>query len=224
MKRWITSYCIVMLLLSLLCACSSQPNDTDQNDVDIKTENTDLAESTNAAVGSYIGNYENEPLYQKMMEIEKCTDPDALIAIIEKLYDEEFSCLALEIEDHGGEKTLRYKEPYADVLCVSTGFYNSFLGHFPVQTDTYLFFKGYSEQPLFMMDTDGTCIVHSYGMHTFADDETVSLVEGYVISDLYLALHGYINDTEENKASATEKIQAIDVYMDFENRVSSSIQ
>ncbi len=221
MKRRVLSVCIIIWLLLVLGSCgasTTEPEGVANRETAAGT--TEVSDYPTETEGYYSGNYESEPIYQKIMEIENCTDPDDLLAIINTLYGEEFSYITLEIDDASNAKTLRYKEPYYDVVCSYTGFNNYLLGEPVVQVDTHLFFRAYQEQPVFMMDDRGTYIVRSYDMHTFADGETASLVSGYVISDLYLSLHGFTSYSDELKASDAERIKAMDFYMELETQIS----
>lgn len=64
----IFSIVLTLSTLVLLCACSYE---SDTNIMD-----SSITPNTNEK--NYLGNYEDEPVYQKIIEIENCTNPDQL--------------------------------------------------------------------------------------------------------------------------------------------------
>ena len=149
MKRF-----LLLLLASLLCfsvtACKKEASKTDEISISSKepeTENETKNETQDVFSDSrYIGEYENEPVYQKIMEYETCSDPNELCELLKMLYGEAFSYSIMpfgEQSDHLYPVVALYHYGSKDHL----------------NSDAYVIFKAESEEPLFVMDADGTYIV-----------------------------------------------------------------
>lgn len=229
MKRSILSFVIIgLLLLSSACGsnASSTANQTNATDNSSASETESPENEETTPEHQYVGEYQQEPVYQKLMQIESCTDPDALCQILEELYNEEFSYIKLECKSTNNpeaDEYAGYEAPYEDFLCSFFADYNTFLGKSFITSDTYLFFKGYSEEPSFIMDCDGTYIVRKYEIVNFDDGTHCHSVMGAIISDFFLSSHGYIDEDAEAKAFWREYVRSCDWYMSFESLIVDSL-
>lgn len=215
MKKFILV--ILAMLLMLLSACgnnntSSEP--TESNNVSTEQENVETTPKHR-----YIGEYEQEPVYQKLKEIETCKDPDALCQLLAEVYTEEFTYIKLEYNPN----ELAYEEPYSDFICTAIPLYNGDLYRVPIFSDTYLFFMGYSEEPSFVMDCDGTYIVSKYEIKNFDDGTHAHSISSWIITDLFMCLHEYIDEDAEQKAFMRDAVRYMDWYLSFENLVVGSL-
>ena len=222
MKRLISFF-----LVSILCIClSACGNNVSSNDSHTETtDNISTSELGNQESEvttpkyQYVGEYEQEPVYHKLKQIENCTDPDTLCRMLWEIYGEEFTYIKLEYD----AEAMTYKEPYADVICTAIPFYNGDLYRDPISSDTYLFFMGYSEEPSFVMDCDGTYIVRKYEIKNFDDGTHAQSISSWIITDLFMCLHEYIDEDAEQKAFMRDAVRYMDWYLSFENIVIDSL-
>ncbi len=174
----------------------------------------------------YVGNYAQDPVYQKLKQIETCTDPEALIQLLAEIYDEEFTYVKLEYkntENPGSTKWAGYQAPYEDFICTASPLYNGTLYKVPISSDTYLFFMGHSEEPLFVMDCEGTYIVSKYEIKNFDDGTHAHSISSRIITDLFMCLHEYIDEDAERKTFMRDAVRYMDYYLELENLIVDSL-
>lgn len=215
MKKFVSV--ILAMLLMLLSACGNNNaslEPIDSNDASTAQENVETTPKH-----QYIGEYEQEPVYQKIKEIETCKDPDTLCQLLAEVYGEEFTYIKLEYDPN----EMTYEEPYSDFICTATPLYNGDLYRVPISSDTYLFFMGYSEEPSFVMDCDGAYIVSKYEIKNFDDGTHAHSISSWIATDLFMCLHEYIDENAEQKAFMRDAVRYMDWYLAFENMIVGSI-
>lgn len=234
MKKCFAVLTIVLLIVTACSSNNTNADNTDSNELNITTDSTDSNEFNTTSGNDiddstddepqkqhrYIGDYEQDPVYQMMMEIETCQDPDRLSGILMSFYGEKFNCIKLKYkESNSPDKFTGYEAPYEEFICSSSTLYNttSTLNQIFISSDTYLFFEPYNEQPLFMMDSNATYIVYSYKIQNLDDGTHVHSIKGWVISDLFMCLHGYIDADAEKTAFMREAVSNMDYYLELEN-------
>lgn len=217
MKKTLLIFLLAALLLTSSCG---ETVPTAENDTTATTMTTEVT----APQKQYVGNYNAEPVYQKLMQIENCKNPDKLCEMLFDLYGEEFTYIEMNYTtyDNGSEG---YASPYEEFLCQSTVLYNTLSEkcNAPICSDTYLFFKEYEETPMFMMDANASYVVGSYEILNFKDGTHCHKVSGWVLSDLFMCLHKYIDSDEEQKEFISGGVRYMDFYLDFENLIIDSL-
>ena len=198
----------ILLLLFMVCFCLMSCGKNKEVDNDIKSKEEINEEKTiednTEKKELYVGDYANEPVYKVLSSIEKCTTPDELCEIVDSIYATEFNYICMsykESDNQTKESLLGYEAPYSDFTCFVYSYYdyNSPIVSLPVCKDTYLFFEKYSEVPAFIMTEDGTAIVSSYEIKNYEDGTSAKIIEGRVITDLFMCIHGYINEGESDR-------------------------
>ena len=215
---------LIMIFSVVLSACNStndleQPNNTDDTTNESKEQESD----NSVPKHQYVGEYQKEPVYQKLIEFESCKDPDVMCQLLTQLYDEEFTYIKLEqknLDNYEG-----YKEPYDNFICGVFGLYNvsAPLAKGLIKSDTYVFFRSYSEEPSFVMDSEGTYIIYSYKILQLDNGSTGHSVNSWVASDLFMCLHGYIEADTEKKDFMRDSVRYMDYYLEFENLIIDSL-
>ena len=226
LKDVIKKVICIVTILSLCLFISACSNDVSiDKEVSVKTNNIETTENnSNTHEHQYIGDYENQPVYKKIMEIETCKDPETLKQLIFEIYGEEFWYIKMEHKSTNNPEEnayAGYEAPYEDFVCSVLTLYNatSPLEKAALSSDTYLFFKHNHEVPSFMMDSDGTYIVASYKIHNFDDGTHAHNVSARAISDLFMCLHGYIDTSTEEKSFWRDSVRYMDYYLEFENLI-----
>ena len=173
-------------------------------------------ENTNT---QYFGDYETEPVYQRIVNIENCIVPQELQAQLEDIYGEKITCISLEYD----AQSKTFKSPYEDFEFNVMSIYSSTKNKGKVASDAFAFFKEYSEVPLFIMDSEGSYIVDRYEVVTIDENKHIHKVDAWVSTDLYLCLHKYAAcDGDELRRKAYSNIvKSMADYVDFENRLST---
>ena len=218
---------LLFFLCFLLCSCSSAKSEKKYDT--LKTEPMETSSSQpESNEHNYIGDFESDPVFIKLMEIESCTEPDSLCAILSELYDVDFNIVKLThktTNDSTANEYSGYEEPYDDFICSSHTLYNPShpLSNIPISTDTYLFLQPRNETPLFIMDALGTYVVSDYDISQFDDGTHAHKVDSWVISDLYMCLHQFIDTDLETKNYLSEAVQYMDYYMDLEALVRDNL-
>ena len=161
----------------------------------------------------YFGDYEKEELYQEIIKIENCNNPDELKKMLEAIYDDEITYISLEY----GESKEKFKEPYEEFLFEVLSIYPEEKNE-KISQDAYAFFKGDGEVPEFIMDSEHAYIVEAYEVETLGEKEYLHKVSAYSASELYLCLHGYAAcDGDEEKREELKSIASeMDSYNVFE--------
>lgn len=198
------------------CSCSTSDDSRSLKKSTQTTEN--IENNEDAPEYKYIGDYEQEPVYNKLKQIETCKDPETLCKILNELYGETFTYIKMEYRENG------YASPYNDFICTAIPLYNAYLCRAPITTDTYLFFEPYSEEPSFVMDCDGTYIVSKYEIKNFDDGTHAHSVSSWIITDLFMCLHGYIDEDTEGKNLLRDSVRYMDYYLEFENLVVDKLE
>jgi len=228
MKKLFSLILIVMLLLLSACGNSDINNDIITDPVENSDVSTERENKETTPKHQYIGDYEQEPVYQKIKEIETCKNPDILCQLLAEVYGEEISYIKMEYAGQSesapnDSKWYGYEEPYKNFMCGVTSIYNSDLYKGILTSDTYVFFKPYNETPSFVMDCDGSYIVSSYEIKQLDDGTSGNYISGWVVSDLFLCLHEYIDEDAEEKAFMRDAVRYMDWYLEFENLIVDSL-
>lgn len=217
---------VILFTLIFVFAFVSCTEKGNQQSSESSDENT-IAIDTNTGPQKkrYTGNYHQEPVYKKLMEFENCKDPEVLSRLLFDLYGEEVTYIKLTYKNTEDGKYSGYEEPYDDFICSSIALYDTAhtLCKAPLKSDTYLFFRPYTEEPVFMMDCDASYIVSSYKINNYEDGTKSHSVSGWIISDLFMCLHGYIDAAPEEKNDLKDAVRYMDFYLDFENSVIENI-
>ena len=229
MKRILVLLLVLFVLLSLVvCNGNEAGNRTYPAEENIVNDTTGQVNNDTAPRKQYVGEYEKEPVYQKLMDIETCKDPDALCQKLFELYGKEFSYVKMvhkSTKDPEANEFAGYEPPYEAYICNSIAMYDTASPLFkaPISTDTYLFFMAGNEEPSFIMDCDATYIVRSCESKNYDDGTHVYSINSWVMSDLFMCLHGYIDEDEEEKNYMREAVRYMDWYLAFENLVVDSL-
>ena len=221
---------LALSIMMIFTACGKdEASNQTHNTENISIGETNEQENTETKPKhQYVGDYEQEPVYQKLLEIENCKDPETLVQLLTEIYGEEFTYIKMEHKstnnpnenEHSG-----YEAPYDDFMCAAFAVYNasSPLCKSPFSSDTYLFFKPYSEEPSFVMDSNATYIVYSYKIKNFDDGTHYHSVNSWIISDLFLCLHEYIDADLERKEFSRDAVRYMDYYLELENLVIDNL-
>ena len=224
MRKTVWLILILIVIGSMIFSSCDSTNDFEQPDAGSTTnEGTEQEDNNLAPKHEYVGEYQKEPVYQKLMQFETCKKPDVLCQMLSELYGEEFTYI--KMEQKSLEKYEGYKAPYEDFICSAFGMYkvSSTMVKGLIKTDTYAFFKAYSEEPSFIMDADGTYITYSYKTSQLESGATVHSVNNWVVSDLFMCLHGYIDGDTEKKDFMRDAVRYMDYYLEFENLIIDSL-
>lgn len=164
----------------------------------------------------YIGNYENEPGYQKIMIFENSKDPEQMVEMLENLYIEPVTYIPMKFD----VENKKYFEPYEDFEFEVLSIYSPDKSKGLISSDSYAFFVGETEVPIFIMDQDGSYLVSDYEVVT-GDNDYVHKVTAWAMSDFYLCLHGYAecNNDENLRMIYKNIVKSLDFYTDFEARL-----
>jgi len=221
MKKFLALLLSLSLTFSLVACGTDKPSS--ETDSISSGGLEEVEDGKNSTVHQYIGEYQQEHVYQKIIEIETCNNPDTLCTLLSELYDEEISYIKLEYAGVDPEKWNRYKEPYADFVCFVNALYNTNLETGPISSDTFLFFRPYSESPSFVMDSDRTYIVSTYEMQQFGNETYGHSINGWYISDLFMCLHEFIDADTEEKDFMRDAVHYMDYYIEFENLIIDTL-
>ena len=165
----------------------------------------------------YSGNFINDPIYQRIMTIEKCTDPEQLVLMLEDIYGEEITYIHLEFDN----KTNEFKEPYKEFEFNVFSVYSPQKNKGRVLSDAYAFFKEYHESPLFIMDQEGAYLVGNYEVETTEENTYLHKVNAWATSDLFLCLNKYTNKSCQEEYAAM--VKTMDYYVDYEKMLSPKV-
>lgn len=191
-------YAILLILTVVLSACTMK---------------------TNTKSPEYFGDYKEDALYKEIIEIEKCTNPEQMVSILEGLYSETISYISLEYD---AEKQ-SFKEPYDDFKFNVYSIYSKEKNKGNISTDSYAFFLEYTEFPVFIMDEAGSYLVSNYEIKTIEENNHIHYVDAWVLSDLYLCLHGYANCEGDilRRESYANIVKDMEYYTNLEMRISN---
>ncbi len=187
---------IMMILTLVLSGCIFKKSDTSE----------------------YSGDFQNDPMYQKIISIEKCTDPKQLVLMLEDIYGEEITYIPLEFDN----KTNEFKEPYEEFEFNVFSVYASHKNKGRVLSDAYAFFKQYHEAPVFIMDKDGAYLVGNYEVETTEENTYLHKVNAWATSDLFLCLNKYTNKSCQEEYAAM--VKTMDYYVDFEKTLAGKVE
>lgn len=206
------------LLIITMAACGNsededitiQPNNTINNEATENTPSDDNSQSnTEPPKHEYIDGYEQLLSYTRIEEIEKCTSPDELCAILSNLYGEEITFIELKYEDIKDEFFVQ-----------KLAFYDVSKSAAPITKDMYAFFMPFTESPIFIMDSEGAYPVGNYEIKEF-NGSHYHWVSAWCSTDLFLCLHSY-TDCEgnlEERATWVEAVKSMDWYLEYETRI-----
>lgn len=177
----------------------------------------------------YVGDYENDGLYSKILEIESCTDLDKLTKILKDIYGENFVYTELEYDS---KKDIFYpKDSQTPVLPVISAYYKMREDIKAKQT-VYLFFQEFddgqgpvtSDIPTFIMDKYGSYLVEEYEYSTVeSTGEEVIYITAWSTLDLYMCERGYIDDTE-NRDLFSKWVDGMSFFLEFEYLTTDYLQ
>jgi len=232
--RVVVKKLFLFLIIGELLFCSACETDVSTSDSQIGiTDNISISENKENANNKivnkhrYVGEYYQEPVYQKLMQIETCKDPDTLCQLLAEIYGEEFTYIKMVHKSTNNPKENKYvgyETPYDDFICSSLALYNTSSSlHKIIYSDTYLFFRSHSEKPSFMMDSEATYIVYSYEIKNFDDGTHGHTVNSWIISDLFMCLHGYIDADSEQKDFSHDAVRYKDYYLELENLIIDNL-
>ena len=167
----------------------------------------------------YFGNYENDLVYQKIMEFENCTEPEQLAKMLENMYNESITYISMEYDEEKG----KFCAPYDDFEFEVLSIYSPDKCKGNISSNSYAFFIGETEVPLFIMDDDGSYLVSNYEIAPSSNDY-IHKVTAWVMSELYLCLHNYVDcDNDENLRMIYKNIvKSMNFYTDFETELSKN--
>ncbi|MBQ2932370.1 MAG: hypothetical protein IJE62_05980 [Clostridia bacterium] len=165
----------------------------------------------------YSGDFKNDPMYQKIITIEKCTDPEQLVSILEDIYGEEITYIHLEFDN----KTNQFKDPYNEFEFNVFSVYSSRKNKGRVLSDAYAFFKEYHDAPVFIMDQEGTYLVGNYEVETTEEKTYLHKVNSWAASDLFLCLNKYTNKSCQEEYAAM--VKTMEYYVDFEKILAQKV-
>ena len=177
----------------------------------------------------YGGDYENDGLYSKILEIESCTDPDKLTKILKDMYGENFVYTELEYDS---KKDIFYpKDSQTPVLPVISAYYKMREDIKAKQT-VYLFFQEFddgqgpvtSDIPTFIMDKYGSYLVEEYEYSTVeSTGEEVIYITAWSTLDLYMCERGYIDD-DGNRDLFSRWVDGMSFFLEFEYLTTDYLQ
>lgn len=210
---------IIILLSITLQACGTSETKKGSNNLENK-ESIKKAELAYNG-GEYVGDYENDEFYSKIMEIESCTDPDKLTKMLKDIYGENFVYTKLE---NVAENRYRFPDNTdLPVFCSVHGVFKIRKDVF-AKPDVYFVYKEFddgegkivSEEPTFMIDKYGSYLVDKY---EYLTDESTGKemlgVEAWSVLDLYMCQKGFI-DNNEMRLYLSQYVDKMDFFKEFE--------
>ena len=195
------------------------------NNIDQSTTSKVTVEESTINYGknkTYLPGYEDDFLYNELMKYEKCTDPEEMKVLLSNVLGEDVSYYFLDYKDGLNEDytTGFYYEPYSNYICEVNAVYKVDKCILPVESDTYVFWGEQSLKTYFIMNSNGSYLVSKHES-TMCDDGTiVQNVVAWLLSDLYLSSHGYINESDSDKEKYRQMCYGIDAYDEFERILS----
>lgn len=205
---------LIFILIFLLSGCGSSSSKSP------KLKNPEA---------KYVGDYENDGLYSKILEIESCTDPDKLTKILKDIYGENFVYTELEYDS---KKDIFYsKDSQTPVLPVISAYYKMREDIKAKQT-VYLFFQEFddgqgpvtSDIPTFIMDKYGSYLVEEYEYSTVeSTGEEVIYITAWSTLDLYMCERAYIAD-DANKDLYSSWTNGMSFFLEFEYLTTDYLQ
>jgi len=174
---------------------------------------------TNTETPEYFGDFKEEAVYEEIIEIENCTNPEQLVSILEDIYGETITYIFLEYD----EEKETFKEPYDDFKFNVYSIYSKEKNKGNISTDAYAFFLEYTESPVFIMDEAGSYLVGNYEIKTIEENSYIHFVDAWVLSDLYLCSHGYANCDGDilRRQSYANIVKDMEYYTNLETRISN---
>ena len=167
----------------------------------------------------YFGEYESETVYQKVLNIENCVNPEELVTMLEDIYGEKIISLSLEYD----AESKKFKSPYEEFEFNVFSLYSQKKNKGTVTSDAFAFFMEYHESPVFIMDSEGSYLVNNYEVITTGENEYLHRVDAWSISDLYLCLHEYADcDGDKIRRRAySNAVKSMAYYINFETRITN---
>ena len=205
---------LIFILIFLLSGCGSSSSKSP------KLKNPEA---------KYVGDYENDGLYSKILEIESCTDPDKLTKILKDIYGENF--VYTELEYDSKKDIFYFKDSQTPVLPVISAYYKMREDIKAKQT-VYLFFQEFddgqgpvtSDIPTFIMDKYGSYLVEEYEYSTVeSTGEEVIYITAWSTLDLYMCERAYIAD-DANKDLYSSWTNGMSFFLEFEYLTTDYLQ
>lgn len=207
---------LIFILIFLLSGCGSSSTKSP------KLEKPDA---------KYVGDYENDGLYSKIVEIESCTDPDKLTKMLKDIYGENFVYTELEYDSE--KDRLYIKDSQTPVLLGISAYYKM-REDIMAKPTVYLFFQEFddgqgsitSDIPTFIMDKYGSYLVeedeYKYSISEL-DGEEKLYITAWSTLDLYMCERGYIDD-DENRDLFSEWVDGMNFFIEFEYLTTDYLQ
>lgn len=207
---------LIFILIFLLSGCESSSSKSP------KLANPDA---------KYVGDYEKDGLYSKILEIESCTDPDKLSDILSNIYQSKFTYEKLEYDNK--KNKLSFKGSDMELLIGIDGYYK-IREDIMAKPNVYLFFQEFDDGqgsitadiPTFIMDKYGSYLVEEdeYKYDTSElDGEEKLYVTAWSILDLYMCERSYIED-DANKDVYSRWTNDMSFFLEFEYLTTDYLQ
>lgn len=205
---------LIFILIFLLSGCGSSSSKSP------KLKNLEA---------KYVGDYENDGLYSKILEIESCTDPDKLTKILKDIYGENF--VYKELEYDSKKDIFYFKNSQTPVLPVIRAYYKM-REDIEAKPTVYLFFQEFddgqgpvtSDIPTFIMDKYGSYLVEEYEYSTVeSTGEEVIYITVWSTLDLYMCERAYIAD-DANKDLYSSWTNGMSFFLEFEYLTTDYLQ
>lgn len=207
---------LIFILIFLLSGCGSLSSKSP------KLANPDA---------KYVGDYENDGLYSKILEIESCTDPDKLTKMLKDIYGENF--VYTELEYDSGKDIFYFKDSQTPVLAGINAYYKM-RENIMAKPTVYLFFQEFddgqgpitSDTPTFIMDKYGSYLVeedeYEYSISEL-DGEEKLYITAWSTLDLYMCERSYIED-DTNKDIYSSWTNGMSFFQEFEYLTTDYLQ
>lgn len=231
---------IFVLLTIMLCSCGTTENKVENNKLEnkssIKTSINELDNETTLPKvelanpdAKYVGDYENDEIYSKILEIESCTTPNKLVAILKDIYG--FNFVYTKLKYDSKDKIYNFpNNSELPVFCTVLGAYKIRKDVF-AKPDVYFVYQEFgdgegkiiSEEPTFIIDKYGSYLVDKYEYFTGeSTGEEMLNVEARPILDLYMCERGFINN-DEMKAPLSKYVNELDFFKEFESLIDDNL-
>lgn len=220
---------IVFILVILLSSCGSV--DKNESKTLYEGKKVDHGPELRNPDAKYVGDYENDGLYSKILEIENCVDPNELSATLSNIYGSKFTYEKLEYDNK--KDKLSFKGSDTELLIGISGYYKM-REYIMAKPNVYLFFEEFddgeglitSDTPTFIMDKYGSYLVeedeYEYDISEL-DGEEKLYVTAWSILDLYMCERGYIDD-DGNRDLFSRWVDGMSFFLEFEYLTTDYLQ
>lgn len=238
MKRFFNASIIILLAITMYACGKSEnkmvddipENKTPTKTVDSTTENKTIINTLELADpdAKYVGNYEKDEIYSKILKIENCTDPDKLVAMLKDVYGSDFVYTKLKYDDKN--KIYNFPDkPNLPIFCTIQGAYKIRKDLF-AKADVYFVYQEFddgegkivSEEPTFIIDEYGSYLVDKYEYFTGeSTGKEMINVEAWSALDLYMCQKEFI-DNDEMRDHLSQYVSEMDFFKEFENLIDGN--